>query len=290
MSLFPRILSAVLLTAFATLGSAQGVQPKGRIVSPTPSAESPFEYGGAADLAVQVRSAAEMAPQDRGLAESEFSSIARTPGIEQMRFPGPGWTYEQIECPLFPDQLILRFTRARAADEVSIFTATIQRDARHRVSAVPILRRSFALFSQAPVSRLAVSTFNRLLAEEHPSDKPQGVQVALCYAALAGADPVAGGQDSQRAGKFEVIAAEVPIVELKGDGKSTIRFSTPGAHPSRWELEFNRRGRLLSASRFALKTKDIRLVSSRDELRSRPVPLAKAERRRPVPAAKLPQQ
>jgi hypothetical protein len=103
------------------------------------------------------------------------------------------------------------------------------------------------LFSPAPINEITIAAFNHIRSEEKAENAPSWVGTGLCYAALAGANPVAVplSDASLLPGGFPIASA--PILEVDPGGDETIRFADASAkpRPMGWELIFNKKGRLL---------------------------------------------
>ena len=189
--------AAVLATACAGL-SAQAAQddsvaPKHRH---THASERvlPFPYEPSAPQgasAIEFRSFEQMTPQDRDLAADGESSIGERAGFAGLEFNEGKWAYRQVVCRALPNHLFLQFTRNNGAADESLFSASIPRGGDGRVRIIPIKRRGYSLFSPAPINALTISAFNHLRGEEQVEQARQWLGTGLCYAALAGAQPVA---------------------------------------------------------------------------------------------------
>ena len=194
--------------------------------------------------AVQFRPADAMTEADRELEAGAESSIAERAGFEDLEFNEGKWNYEQIVCPALPNHLFLRFTRNNGAGDQSIFSVSIPRGG-GRVRIIPILRRSYSLWAPAPINAITIAEFNRIRREDGVSRNSDWYGTALCYAALAGADPVVGPllQDTSpglpNTGMAEM---EAPV-----KGGAIIRFIDRAGRPkpTLWTMTFDARGKLL---------------------------------------------
>jgi hypothetical protein len=220
--------------------------PERVVPTPFPPAAGQVESA----RSIQLRPAAAMSEQDRLIEADAESSIAERAGYNDIAFNQGKWNYEQLVCPALPNHLFLRFTRNNGAGDVSLFSASIPRNGKGHVRIIPIERRSYSLFSPAPINALTISAFNRIRAEEKSSSAAPGwLGTALCYAALAGANPMAarmGAMDGPR--KYP--QASAPILEVTLQGGAVVHFTDMSArpHPMVWSLIFNSHGRLLKAT------------------------------------------
>jgi hypothetical protein len=259
--IFPLLLVFAAFGAWcAPCGAQSGDDPSVRIpanAKPVPDhpAPTPFPPGAALQVArsIELRSPDAMAEQDRMLEADAESSIAERAGYANIAFNQGKWSYSQLVCPALPNHLFLRFTRNNGTGDLSLFSASIPRNGQGRLRIIPIERRGYSLFSPAPVNALTIAAFNHIRAEDQP-DNPGGeasgwLGTALCYAALAGASPIAAPQVAPD-GPPKFPAASAPVLEIPADGGAVIRFTDLAAvpRPMAWSLAFNGKGRLLKAS------------------------------------------
>jgi len=201
---------------------------------------------------VEFRSADEISQGDRLLISNAESSIAEHAGFSGMEYQPAAWTYNQIVCPSFPSHLFLRYSRNNGAGDVSVFSASIPRNGEGRVRVVPILRRSYSLFSPAPINSLTIAAFNHIRAEEGEQANADWLGKTLCYAALAGADPRILPSEAEPSVREPVPSLTAMMtVELTSHGDELLRFDDAGAlpHPMQWTMTFTRKGKLVKATR-----------------------------------------
>jgi len=229
----------------STLANAKPVPPM-RQPAPFPI-DSPQESMG---LTIEVRTPDQMTEKDRLLEADAESSIAERAGFADLEFNAGKWSYQQLVCPNFPNHLFLRFTRDNGEHDQSVFSVSIPRNGEGHVRVIPILRRSYSLFSPAPINEITIAAFNHIRNEEKAESASSWVGTALCYAALAGANPVAVTQtDASLPGGFP--AASAPILDVSPEGGEVIYLGDESAKPKpvTWSLTFNKSGRLLNVKR-----------------------------------------
>jgi hypothetical protein len=199
---------------------------------------------------IEFRTPEQMTQKDRDLEADGEAAIRERAGFEGLEFNDGKWSYKQIVCPALPNHLFLEFTRNNGDRDVSLFSASIPRvGSDGRVRIIPILRRGYSLFSPAPINALTISAFNHIRAEEHPDKAPDWLTTGLCYAALAGAHPVAALLAENTADqKFP--AAMPAVMEIPNQGGAVIRFADTAArpHPMEWTMTFDGKGKLLKAA------------------------------------------
>ena len=231
-------IAAVLLST-STAAAQSGLPAPYVSVRKVPAAASarPFAASAGTDtVSPQILEPAQMAAPDRQVADEAWPRIAERAGAELLPPSREGWSYRQISCPALPDHLFLRYTRTDGVGNASRFTASISREGKVRI--VPLLRRGYSLFSPAPVNAGTVAVFNRI-REEEPQPQQDWLGVALCYAALAGADPWSDSQtDPSLNARLETFSA----------GGALVGF-TDRASDTDWELSFDPQGRLLKVAK-----------------------------------------
>lgn len=200
---------------------------------------------------VEFRSADQIAEHDRLLIANAESSIQEHAVFAGLEYQQTGWAYRQIVCPAFPDHLFLQYTRNEGRGDVSVFSASIPRNGEGRVRVVPILKRSYSLFSPAPVNSLTISAFNHIRIEEGGGANSDWLGNALCYAALAGARPEILPADATPEPHKPIPALRAVMdVQLQAHGVEVIRFDDAAARPHamQWTMNFTRKGKLIKAT------------------------------------------
>ncbi len=245
--------------------------PRGK--APTPFAVT--QPNPAQAHAVKLIPAEEMSQSNRLLASNDASSIAEHAATDGFDLSEGEWSYQQIDCPAFPNHLFLRYTRNNGPSDLTVFSASIPLNGEGRVRIIPILKRSYSLFAPAPINALTISAFNHIRAEEGESRSYNWVGNGLCYAALAGANPQLPSDDRLRAG--EPVPAMIAVLQTELKGGAAIRFVDAAAapRPMEWTMTFDAKGKLVKAAR-----------STASMIAPHPVPENSAVREvRPVPKA-----
>jgi hypothetical protein len=259
--------SLVILAVCASL-SAQEFSKHERTV-PAPIDPKPFSTVATRQTpiyTVEFRSADELSQQDRLLIANAESSIAEHADFAGLEYRQIGWSYRQIVCPAFPNHLFLQYTRNNGTGDVSVFSASIPRNGEGRVRIVPILKRSYSLFSPAPINALTISAFNHIRAEEGESANSDWLGNALCYAALAGSQPEMVPPDASPAVHKPIPALTAFMdVQMQSPGQEVIRFDDVAGRPHAmgWTMTFTRSGRLMKATHRRADFQSVRPASSK---------------------------
>jgi hypothetical protein len=244
------VLAAMLVCAPLAAQTANAASAGSRAAKPIVQVEqrAPFAAGGHAaggPAAVRFLSAGQMTAASRALLAGARPAIAARADFVGMQFNQGTWRYRQIVCPALPNHLFLRFMRNDGASDRSVFSVSIPRHGHGQVRVIPVLRRSYALYSPAPVSKATIDAFNQIRSEEGAGPNSSWLGTALCYAALAGADPMVGpltGTQNQNPSHPGFVELQIP-----GRGGAIIRFINQAARPqpTLWTMIFNAQGTLL---------------------------------------------
>ncbi len=244
------VLTAILAISASSAPAASQKAHKGIVKFPPPETEirAPFALHAPSRQAGSIAFRAEdsMTAPDRQAAAGAMPAIRKSAALAGFDLDHGRWTYQQIVCPVFPNHVLLLFSRNNGAGDVSEFSAAVPRNTEDAARILPILRRSYALFPPAPANGLAISVFNWIRAGENPRKKAPWLTTALCYAALTGTRvvlPEPAGKNT----KAGVPLAMSPLLNVGADGSAVIRFDDVEApqHPKEWDLAFNSDGELL---------------------------------------------
>jgi hypothetical protein len=207
-----------------------------------------LEARGNADT-VEFRTVDQMSPKDRDLvadAESSIAERARRVGIE---YSEGQWNYQQVVCPALPNHIFLQFMRSNGTRDTSVFSASIPRAGDGKLRIIPILLRSYSLFSPAPINAMTISAFNHIRAEEHSDTASEWLGTGLCYAALAGAHPKAALLTEDPTG-IKARMAMPASLEIPDRGNVVVTFADESAvpRPMQWTMTFDLKGSLLKVT------------------------------------------
>jgi len=206
---------------------------------------------------LEFRSPEQMTAADKTLAESAQGEIERRAALQGFRGVGNansaeeeisrngGWGYEQAVCPVFPEHLILEYSRINGAGDVTLFSAVVPRAEGH-VRVIPVRRRSYSLWTPASSNALTLNDFNHMVKEGETGLSPDWLRLSLCYAALAGghvrAALVAGKPADE---SYPLLAPAKLSVSRKGGATVYFADSTPEVKHLQWSLVFAQSGRLM---------------------------------------------
>jgi hypothetical protein len=218
---------------------------------PAPIVPQPFSTAAPKSRSahsIEFHSAESMSESDRLLVSNDESSIAEHAATNGFNLDQGQWSYEEIVCPALPNHLFLRYTQNNGDRDITVFSASIPRNGEGRVRIIPIQKRSYSLFSPAPINELTISAFNHIRTEEGTGRSSSWLGNGLCYAALAGANPQLARQ--RNPGTGEPAPTLTAILEVPTKGGEVIRFvdSAAAPHPMQWTMTFTQQGKLVKAT------------------------------------------
>lgn len=239
---------------------------------------SPFPMNGSTGRrqALEFRSPEQMTAADRELAEANEAEIGRRAGLQGLNLERDGgaqgsWGYEQAVCPVFPEHLILEYSRSNGNGDVTLFSAVIPRGEGH-VRVIPVRRRSYSLWTPASSNALTINDFNHMVLEGHEGLNPDWLTLGLCYAALAGGHVRAALIPQSAADEaFPMLAPAKLTLEKTGGAEVDFADATPKTKAMDWVLEFDPKGRLAKVKHVASEKLVERPVASSKEPMERPV-------------------
>lgn len=254
-----------LTSASGQTSMQSGATPQGQVVDgvriverhPVPP-QSPFPLDGRGKniQSLEFRSPDQMTQADALVAEGAQTAIAERAlrqGFNLAGNVGAGpddWGYEQAVCPVFPDHLILEYSRDRGQGDISLFSAVVPRGGFGHVRVIPIRRRSYSLWTPTPTNALTLNDFNHMVKENPNGLDPDWLTIGLCYAALAGGHvraALAAATPAEEAYPlfipakltvFSTTGAEVHFADITP-------YTAPKAKAMDWVMKFSHDGRLL---------------------------------------------
>jgi len=213
--------------------------------TPTPF---PLEAHTGRRQELEFREPQAMTAVDRELVAANETEIARRADLQGFHLDGDrggGWGYEQAVCPVFPEHVVLEYSRINGAGDVSLFSVVIPRGEGH-VRVIPARRRSYSLWTPAPSNALTINDFNHMVKENPDGLSPDWLTLGLCYSALAAGHVRAGLIGVSRTEEHFPLAPAATLA-VSGKGGAEVRFSdtTAGTREMTWVMEFSQSGRLL---------------------------------------------
>jgi len=283
--------ATVMLAAYMTGTLARAQQSEsipGTTVTPLKRVEETvsdprLDLVGKLPKKVAVRPANAMGQEDKDLAASAAGAIRQKAEFNDLGFGEGDWQESQLDCPAFPQHLLLRFTRNRGAGDVTMFAASIPRVKEGRVRVIPILRRGYSLISPAPVNKLTIAAFNQIRAEEHMGEKADWLAVSLCYATLSST------RWNEPQGDVTLKPLGSDTIQLGEKGAVSIAVELGAPAPGRWVTTYDRYGQLEKTEYTPFGNEIWRpLPAVATELKGKPLPTGPEPQGKPLPSGPAP--
>jgi hypothetical protein len=212
---------------------------------------TPFSLEAAAHGApeLQFLTPEQMSPADRKLADENQEEIQRRANLQGFGLrrgeEAGNWGYEQAVCPVFPDHIVLEYSRDNGNGDVTLFTAVVPRAEGH-VRVIPVQRRGYSLFTPSPSNAITLNDFNHIVKEEGRGLNPDWLTLGLCYAALAGGHVRAALlADLNEKEHYPLFVPAKLMVSYKGGAVVHFADTTPHAKSMDWVMTFAPDGRLM---------------------------------------------
>jgi hypothetical protein len=224
-----------------------------REIAPTPVAvkdvpavsvpSRPFHFWTPGVGGVAFQSADQMSAADHSLANGSRTEIERKAERAGIVLSRGNWMVSQVVCPALPGHLFLRYRRLGLAGERTLLSVSIPRG-EGQIRIFPLVLPARGYFWPAPLETGEIAVFNAIRGEEQGEEKRNWLGTGLCYAALAGAEPV-----SDAPSQTPETESPPTLAEPDRDG-AVVRFTAGGADgkPQEWSLSFDGRGQLLKVS------------------------------------------
>jgi hypothetical protein len=196
----------------------------------------------------------QMAAADVELVNANAAEIARRADLQgfSLERGGSSWGYEQAVCPVFPDHLVLEYSRDNGAGDVSLFSVVIPLGSANggHLRVIPVRRRSYSLWTPASSNALTLNDFNHMVKEGGKGVDPDWLTLSLCYAALAGGHVRAALVAATPAEEFYPLFVPAMLTVSNNGGAQihladVTHYPDPKAKAMEWVLTFAQSGQLL---------------------------------------------
>lgn len=194
---------------------------------------------------LEFRMPEQMTAADRELAEGNQGEIARRAAFQGFNLDSGhdgDWGYEQAVCPVFPNHLILEYSRVDGHGDATLFSAVIPRGEGH-VRVIPVRRRSYSLWTPSSSNSITLNDFNHMVVEDGSGLAPDWLTLGLCYAALAGGH-VRAALVLQLPGQFPLYPPARLVLDKNGTARVEFTDVTAGIPSMEWKMDFTHTGRL----------------------------------------------
>lgn len=207
--------------------------------------------GAEPPLSLKVIPANRMAPADKALIHAKRGELAQAAAFRGYHLSAGHWTHVEVQCPEIPGYLLLHYRARIASGAEWLFTALVPRGS-GRVQVVPVLYRSASPYGPAAAAQHTISVFNQVVPADVAAKAAQmngsWLQLATCYAAVAGAEPrIPATNDSNPAN----LNAPLPTLKISEAQSTRQVVFTDRNSPSGytvWTISLNQKGRVVAAS------------------------------------------
>jgi hypothetical protein len=266
----PKLRLLLLVSLAALSASAQTSQPDQELfpgisatpthtafpgVTPVPIATTPLSVPPSV-ISLEHLDPGQMSAADYDVVSNLSPELSKQATLANFDISNPGWHYQQIVCPAFPDYVFLAFAHGADESGSSRFAAMLPRnDARVRI--VSTYAHGLLPFDASWNRPGTFEVFNGMLRQQRGT-KPLSyarnwLMIAVCYAELSGYPVQVLNYTPLPAQSLDLLRldANQPQMVIEGDQSADVTFSDvsrPGI-TTNWTLHFNRHGEITSASK-----------------------------------------
>jgi len=196
----------------------------------------------------------QMSARDKALVDGNVAEIERRAELQGFRLNDSessekGWGYEQAVCPVFPNHVVLDYSRDNGDGDVTLFSVVLPRGEGH-VRVIPVRRRGYSLWTPASSNALTLNDFNHMVKEEPDGLSADWLTLGLCYGALTGGHVRAGLVPEKAEDEHYPLTAPATL-QVSKKGGAEVWFADRSAKPGAmdWTLTFAQSGRLMKVKR-----------------------------------------
>src|ERR1700722_1150304 len=279
----PRIapqLRLLLLVSLAVLSApAQTPQPPNQDLFPgvtaTPT-NTPFPGVAAVPIATTPLSVppsvialdhlepGQMSAADYDVVSNLSPELSKQAALANFDISNPGWHYQQIVCPAFPDYVFLAFTHGADESGSSRFAAMLPRNSA-QVRIVSTYAHGLLPFEASWNRPGTFEVINGMLRKERGttplSYAPNWLMIAICYAELSGYPVQVLNVIPNPGPTLDMLrlGANRPQMVIGGDQSAEVTFSDVSRPTitTNWTLHFDRHGEVTSASRSPVRQDNV---------------------------------
>jgi hypothetical protein len=199
---------------------------------------------------------AQMSSADYEVVSNLKAELSKAAALANFDISRPGWEYQQIVCPAFPDYVFLSFTHGADPNGSSRFAAMLSRNTA-QVRIVSTYAHGLLPFEASWNRPGSFEVFNGMLRQERGTDPlsyaPNWLLIAVCYAELSGYPVQVLNYTPLPESTLDLLRldANQPQMMIGTDQSAAVTFSDvsrPGI-TTNWTLHFDRQGQITSAAR-----------------------------------------
>ncbi len=182
--------------------------------------------------------------------------LSKQAALANFDISNPGWHYQQIMCPAFPDYVFLAFTHGAEESGSSRFAAMLPRNSA-QVRIVSTYAHGLLPFDASWNRPGTFEVFNGMLRQERGrtplSHARNWLMIAVCYAELSGYPVQVLNYSPIPDKSLDLLRLDgnQPQMMIEADQSADVTFSDVSrpTMTTNWSLHFDRHGQITSAAR-----------------------------------------
>jgi hypothetical protein len=224
-------------------------------VTPVPIATTPLSVPPSV-ISLEHIEPGQMNAADYDVVSNLSPELSKQAALANFDISNPGWHYQQIVCPAFPDYVFLAFTHGADESGSSRFAAMLPRNSA-QVRVVSTYAHGLLPFDASWNRPGTFEVFNGMLREQRGA-KPLSyarnwLMIAVCYAELSGYPVQVLNYTPLPGQSLDLLRldANQPQMLIESDQSADVTFSDVSRPTitTNWSLHFNRKGEITSASK-----------------------------------------
>jgi hypothetical protein len=209
----------------------------------------------------------QMSAADYDVVSNLSPELSKQAALANFDISNPGWHYQQIVCPAFPDYVFLTFTHGAEESGSSRFATMLPRNTA-QVRIVSTYAHGLLPFDASWNRPGTFEVFNGILRQERGmeplSHARNWLMIAVCYAELSGYPVQVLNYSPLPDKSLDLLRldANQPQMVIESDQSADVSFSDVSRPTitTNWSLHFDRHGQITSASKsLARQSPDIAL-------------------------------
>ena len=224
-------------------------------VKPVPIATTPLSVPPSV-IALDHLEPGQMSAADYDVVSNLSPELSKQAALANFDISNPGWRYQQILCPAFPDYVFLAFTHGADESGSSHFVAMLPRNSA-QVRVVSTYAHGLLPFDASWNRPGTFEVFNGMLRQERGttplSHARNWLMIAVCYAELSGYPVQVLNYSPLPDKSLDLLRldANQPQMVIESDQSADVTFSDVSRPTitTNWSLHFDRHGQITSASK-----------------------------------------
>jgi hypothetical protein len=207
-------------------------------------------------IALEHLEPGQMNAADYDVVSNLSPELSKQAALANFDISNPGWHYQQIMCPAFPDYVFLAFTHGADESGSSRFAAMLPRNSA-QVRIVSTYAHGLLPFDASWNRPGTFEVFNGMLRDvrgmEPLSHAHNWLMISVCYAELSGYPVQVLNYTPLPSKSLDLLRldANQPQMVIESDQSADVTFSDVSRPTitTNWSLHFDRHGQITSASK-----------------------------------------